>query len=209
MDLYHWTVAILGIVYGIAKFVIGCMALFMPDSLRHKLHSDKFWRMIFSTDTSLAAQVIEIALIVFGIYTIANSLDILGIVKLPFINTKTFLYTFYTVIGISLTLFYYLVIYTNLPIPKNEEYTVRYKIIGLVGGLLFLITTPIYILYHQIRDYGIWDAPFVVLGCIFSILFILAMVAVVIYDAFKSRHRDKKIKPLDLLLFVFIPIGWS
>lgn len=213
MDWYKLIVGILGIVYGVGKIIVGAVALSMSDETRARLAKDPFWRLVFSTDTTLAAQFIEIALVVFGIYTIANSLDIFGIVKMPFINTRTFLYSFYGIIGIILVAFYYLVVYTNAPISKKEEYMTRYKIVGLIGGILFLITTPVYILYHQIIDHGgiagaLRNSLVYTLGSFGAILFLLAMIAVIIYDTVKSKNKDQKVKLMDIVTFVLIPAGW-
>lgn len=207
-----WVLAITGILYGILKLGIGALALFAPDHLRREWKQHKVLNFIISTDTTISAKMIEIALMVFGIYTLAHGLDTLGVINTPFIHTRAFIYFFYTVIGLFLIVFYSLVVYTSLDIPKEKGELVRYKIVGLVGGILFLIMTPLYILYHQIVDYGSsvgalttgFGLTFIAL---ISVLLMSAAMVMIIYDAVVSSQKNGLLLQ-DILSLLFIPLGF-
>ena len=155
LEWYELIIGGIALIYGITKITLGFMALFLPKSIRNKYPGLKF---LLSSDTTSASKIIEVVLIVFGIYSLLNALDMLGYIHLPWLNTRTFIYSFYSTLGIILIVFYYFVVYTTAPIQKDSSDTYRYKILGLVGGMLFLLMTPIFILYYQWQDHGFHGA---------------------------------------------------
>ena len=212
---YHYLLAVSGIIYGLTKIVIGCISFILPESKKERLIEHHKWLKVFITiDETIAGKAIEIALIIFGVYSLLNSLDVLKIIDLPFINTREFLYGFYTIMGLILTFFYMLVVYTTLPIPKRSDQMIRYKAIGLVGGLLFLIMTPLYIVFNKVIDHGHLGAfsrehLFVSLAAIGSAVFIAATIVALLLDAYKTKKHDQDLKARDLISIAFIPIGWT
>ena len=155
LEWYELVIGVLAIIYGAVKITFGLMSIFVPLSVRRKyplLHK------ILSDDTTAAAKVVEGSLVVFGLYSVIHALDLLGYIQVPWINTRSFIYSFYTTLGIVLITFYYLVIYTNAKIQKNSDEMNKYKLLGLLGGFGFLIMTPLFILYHQWVDHGFHGA---------------------------------------------------
>lgn len=213
LEIHHYFLGFIMIMYGIIKVSIGCLALFMPSKQREWTANHPQLKYVIAKDTTLAAQVIEVALIIFGIYSFMNALDLLKIYPMAFLNTRMFLYTFYTLIGILLIIFYSLVIYTNLPIPKVKTEISRYKLIGLIGGMLFLIMTPLYIVVHQIQDHSFRTA-FVTKGLVtwsalFCVAFLVAATVVITIDVYKTHTKHKPVNIRDLVALVFIPLGWT
>ena len=206
LEWYELVIAGFAVLYGLFKITFGILALTLPESMRNNNSTLKY---VLSSDITAASKIIEVALVIFGVYSLLNALDLLGFIHLPWLNTRTFIYSFYTTIGIILIGFYYLVIYTNAPIQKDSSETYRYKILGLVGGLLFLIMTPIFILYHQWQDHGFHGAVthgIVKTAGAFATALFLAVASIIISirakrdtPTFTAAATDNKIIPQILL----------
>lgn len=168
--------------------------------------------LIIPTDTTVASHGIEIALVFFGIYSIVHSLNYIGIIDAPFINTRTFIYAFYTILGVLMITFYYMVIYTKIPIPKKTDQMARYTVIGLVGGMMFLIMTPLYILYHQLIDHGMYGALTHGIGKTFAAFVVVVMLgvnaAMLTIETMRHKKVTEVISSQELAAFLFIPVGW-
>jgi hypothetical protein len=204
--------ALAGILYGVFKIAIGLMTMFLPDSVKKRLQGNAVGKTIFSDDHTLAGRAIEVALVIFGVYTLTHGLDALGLIDTPFIHSREFIYTFYTVIGLVLVVFYSLVIYTSLPIPKGSD-MMRYKLIGLVGGLLFLIMTPLYAVYYQLHDHsgaaGALTSGFgFTFAALLAVLLMVGAMVLITYDAFVTKRKNDSIHWKDFLTFIFIPLGF-
>ena len=79
---------------------------------------------------------------IFGIYTIIFGLALFNLYPnkyREFLENKYTEYFVFIIIGLLLTVFYTLVLYTNLPISKDMKYQQHYKLLGLIGGLSFLV----------------------------------------------------------------------
>ena len=78
----------------------------------------------------------------FGVYTILTGLALLNCfspVMNNFFENKYNIYYIYTIFGLSLLIFYLLVLYTDLPISKNlDTNKTQYEVYCYSGGLSFL-----------------------------------------------------------------------
>jgi hypothetical protein len=100
-------------------------------------------------DKTLAGDFYEYVLMIFGIYTIIMGLSLLHI--LPYnvrviIENKMFVYSVFIILGLTLVIFYSLVVFTKLKISKSddEKNIFYYKLLGIGGGISFLIIPVIF-----------------------------------------------------------------
>ena len=93
-------------------------------------------------DDTISGQLYEYVLLVFGIFTFFNGMSLVRLLPRAFIKFfeyKWTEYTVFTVLGLLLTIFYSLVLFTKTKIPKRDDQTVYYKFYGLGGGIFFLL----------------------------------------------------------------------
>jgi hypothetical protein len=100
--------------------------------------------IFIAKDKTLAGHFYEYILMLFGVYTIIMGLSFLHIFPDNIryrLEHNTVQYTVYIVIGLILIIFYSLVSYTNLPIEHSKDETdmFHYKLIGIGGGVTFLL----------------------------------------------------------------------
>ena len=131
------------LLYGISKILIALSLMAFPLSILSKIPLVNYF-IIATKDDSFAGHYYEYILMIFGIYTIIMGLSLLHI--LPYfirlrIENKIFEYSVFILLGLALIIFYLLVIYTDLPISKskNEDDIFHYKILGIGGGISFLL----------------------------------------------------------------------
>jgi hypothetical protein len=132
---------ILYLLYGITKVSIGITLMVIPSE---KIKNIPFLKLFAAEveDKTFAGRLYEYALLIFGIYTIIFGLALFNIYPNKYREILENKYTEYSVfisIGLLLTIFYSLVLYTNLPISKDMKYKQHYKLLGLFGGISFLI----------------------------------------------------------------------
>jgi hypothetical protein len=129
--------------YGITKLIIGFSLMSLPLDYIKKIPILKIF-IIIASDKTLAGHFYEYILMLFGVYTIIMGLSYLHILPVSIrhiIETKTFQYPVYIIFGLILIIFYSLVSYTNLPIEHShkEDDLFHYKLIGIGGGISFLL----------------------------------------------------------------------
>lgn len=140
------TIAILYIVYGFLKLVVGLGVMFLP---LHVLEKTPFLKQFVKQrkDRTAAGMIYEYIFLLFGLYTILHGATMLGWVPhwmVLLFGSKLAHYLFFICIGLFMVIFYSLVVYTNLPIPKTKENIHEYKLFGIIGGLSFLIMPVIW-----------------------------------------------------------------
>jgi cbb3-type cytochrome oxidase subunit 3 len=189
LEWYEVGVAIIAILYGVFKIALGLIAIFLPDSYRRK---HPILREILSDDTTVAAKVMEIVLIIFGVYSLLTALDMLGYIYLPWLTSRQFIYSFYTTLGMVLILFYYLVVYTRVHIQKDNSEMFRYKFIGIAGGIGFLIMVPLFFIYHQWEDHGLhlnasWEQR---IQTVLAILFTIFLACAIVFMSLEAKKQN-------------------
>ena len=138
--------AICYILFGIYKIIIGLSILFLSNYKLDNIPIIKYFSDTI-TDKTLAGQFYNYILLLFGIYTILCGLALLNVFSQNINNifeNKQVIYIIYSIFGLTILLFYLLVLYTNLPINKdltNNE--TQYTMFCYGGGLSFLIV-PIF-----------------------------------------------------------------
>ncbi len=133
-------IASLYILYGVVKLSLGLTVMLLPQD---KIESTPIIKMFskHSADKSFAGRFYEYVLLIFGCYTIMYGLNILNVIPEPYhsiIDKKETEYTVFIILGLALTIFYTLVLYTDVPISKQDDSRESYKVLGLFGGLSFL-----------------------------------------------------------------------
>jgi multisubunit Na+/H+ antiporter MnhB subunit len=148
--MYLIYLGIFELLYGISKISVALILYFLPYKYIQEI---PFVRNFFpkESDKTLAGKMYEYVLIIVGIYSIISALIIFEMIPNIFIHRELFGFVLLIVLGIFLTIFYYLVLYTNLPISKNNDNRKYYLILGLIGGII-MISIPIIIaiIYYSI-----------------------------------------------------------
>jgi hypothetical protein len=139
---FKTALGIMYIIYGLIKVLVGIALFNVPkDTLLKKL---PFIRDFTSPeeDDTVSGKMYEYVLVIFGLFTFFNGMSLVHLLPRMFINFFEYKWTEYTVfaiLGILLTTFYSLVLFTKTKIPKREDQTMYYKFYGLGGGIFFLL----------------------------------------------------------------------
>jgi MFS family permease len=144
--------------YGLAKLIIGFIACFFSPEMRKKAASFKILGLFLNDDMTIAGKAFNFALMIFGMYSVIHGLVMIHVLPQDiseFVMKRHIMYYINGIIGICLIVFYSLVLFTNVKIPKMEEHKHRYMIEGLCSGLMFVIMLPIFAITHEIHDHGI------------------------------------------------------
>ncbi len=156
MEYKNLIIGLILIFYGLFKLSIGLTTLLSTEYFKNYIRSfNKHIKLIISKDETISGKMIEITFIIFGVYSLLHGLDKLNLINKKIkdlIDSRKTIYLLYGLIGIFLTFFYSLVVYTDLPINKNKNEINRYKLIGIISGLSFLIMLPIILIVHEIID---------------------------------------------------------
>lgn len=146
-------VGFLYMLYGITKVIIGLSVMTIPVNIIKQIPVLN-WFIKTISDKTVAGRFYEYVLLIFGFYTILHALALFEVFPdriNGFMDQKVVLYSVFGVFGIVLTVFYSLVLYTDLPIEKDTKQYSDYKLFGLGGGISF-IAFPI---LWEIIDRGI------------------------------------------------------
>jgi len=130
------------IIYGLIKVLVGIALFNVPKDVL--LKKFPFIRNVTSPeeDDTISGKLYEYVLIIFGLFTFFNGMSLVRLLPRMLINFfeyKGTEYTVFTILGLLLTTFYSLVLFTKTKIPKREDQTMYYKYYGLGGGIFFLL----------------------------------------------------------------------
>lgn len=142
-------VASLYMLYGLVKLLLVIIVYIIPE---HQLRKIPFMSLLIHKDRTVAGFMYEIVFGVFAVFTVLYALALYESVMkrpkaphlfawllIPHLET-----IFMVVLGVFLVVFYLLVLYTNLPIPKNPNYKLVYWYMGVGGGLSFIVFPLLY-----------------------------------------------------------------
>lgn len=148
--MYLIYLGIFELLYGISKILVALALFFVPNKYIQEI---PIVRKFFpkESDKTLAGKMYEYVLIIIGIYSIISALIIFETIPNIFIHREIFGFVLLIVLGIFLTIFYYLVLYTDVSISKNMDNRKYYLLLGLIGGII-MISIPILIafIYYSI-----------------------------------------------------------
>jgi len=184
--MYLIYLGIFELLYGIIKITVALTLFFLPDKY---IQSIPIVRNFFpkESDKTLAGKMYEYVLIIVGIYSIISALIIFETIPNIFIHKELFGFLLLIFLGIFLIIFYYLVLYTNIPISKNMDNRKYYLLLGLIGGII-MVSVPILIaiIYHSIPIFNKLDE--ITKSSILLVTFIVALLLVeYLYIFFKNN----------------------
>ena len=141
---------VLGIVYilyGLLKVLIGVALFTVPKDVLFK--KIPFIKNLVSPeeDDTISGRLYEYVLLVFGLFTFFNGMSLVRLLPralITFFEYKSTEYTVFITLGLLLTTFYSLALFTKTNIPKREDQTMYYKFYGLGGGIFFLMMPVVF-----------------------------------------------------------------
>lgn len=148
-------IAGLYILYGIIKISLGLTVMIVPTEDLKKTKPLKSLAK-HSEDKTFAGRFYEYVLLAFGVYTIIYGLNMLHFFPdniYETIDRKETEYTVFIILGLLLTIVYALVLYTDAPISKDMKFEEHYKVLGLLGGLSFLVMP---LIWEMVEQYSPW-----------------------------------------------------
>ena len=149
------TMALIYILFGVIKIAVGLAVLLLLPKQVDKIPIAK----IFSKeagDKTLSGSMYQYVFIAFGVFTILHGFVIFKLLPMWFIKifvTKSVQYGILIILGLILTIFYSLVLYTKILISKNKEFYAEYFTLGLIGGILYLLSPPLWELIEYMIPY--------------------------------------------------------
>lgn len=138
-------IGILFVLYGLLKIAMVLSLIIIPPHIKEHLAKIEGVNLLVTGDETLAGKMYEYILLSFAIFSVIHGLTMMEIFSTNFkhfIESKTFQYSVYLILGIWSVVFYTLVLYTNVPISKKVSEYEKYKLYGYWGGILFLIVPP-------------------------------------------------------------------
>jgi hypothetical protein len=151
--MLHAALGIVFILYGILKLIAFFALVFVPPQMQDKLATISGLNLLFTGDRTVAGRVVEWVLVVFAVFSIVHGMALLSAFPRSvdaFIESHVFQYTFYTLCGIVLVIFYTLVLYTDLPIPKTPDNRNIYWTYGYLFGGSFIIVPVVWELARHV-----------------------------------------------------------
>ena len=129
--------------YGILKVFIGGTATFASGETKEKIKTQlPLTKAFYGDDETHAGKAIEFSFFLFGLFSLLHGLDKFKLLPENIshvLEKKSTEVAVYTALGVGLTAFYSAVIYTDLPITKIPANYKKYKLVGLLGGISFLL----------------------------------------------------------------------
>jgi hypothetical protein len=183
---------IIFLLYGILKLaLVFSVTFFIPKHIQKDLAKIEGMDLIISGDHTVAGKVVEWLLAAFGVFSIIHGLALMDVFSArvnTLVESKMFQYSVYTILGVFLIVFYTLVLYTSLPIPKVKENYDKYWIYGYIGGGSFLLVPIIWELVSQSWPILSRMSKKLQLALITLTFFIIAFI---VYEAYKKQITTK------------------
>jgi hypothetical protein len=188
------------IIYGILKIIVCICDLLPPIVFPFKIP-------FLTHDMTLAGLVLVIIFLLFSIYTFFQGLTMLYNLPYKFFTNIYTNYIVYITFSIILLVFYSLVLFTNLDISKDEKHKSSYEVIGLGGGILFLVTVLILLIINKIKHYQYNVRTILEIICICILIFILILIFVMI--TIKSYSTKEKLIGYHIISVMAIPLAFG
>lgn len=186
------------LLYGIIKFIIFLAIQVIPPRTQERLSKVQVLNILVSGDRTFAGRTIDFVLFIFAIFSMVHGLALMN--SFPpnvdaFIESHTFQYTFYAILGIFMILFYTIVLYTDIPIPKKKENYNMYWIYGYLIGATFIAIPVIWelagFLIPAIKTMSAAE-QLMIITVLFFIAFIILMYAYYVYTKRMRKHEEAK-----------------
>jgi len=188
---WNYLVGILYLLYAFVKITVGLCVLLLPLNTIQKIPIVNIFTKE-AADKTFAGRMYEYVLLVFGIFTLFEGLALLELLTPAlslYFESKYTDYIVFITLGTILVVFYSLVLYTDLPIQKNKDDYEHYKLLGLVGGITFLIMPVLW----EIISYIIPKFNQLTYAqksiCIMSVIILLLIIIESIYRYLKRKNE--------------------
>lgn len=184
---------IIMLVYGIAKIVLVMLSFTLTKKQKEAMDKIPYSNIIFGKDTTLAFKFSEYVLLIFGIYSVMHGLGLLHVLPTiieEFLDDLRVQYFVSFALGIPTTIFYVLVLYTNVPIEKDETNFGTYKVCLWGIGVSFLLFPILWELAKMLLPYlASMDKETAMMFMMMLMIGIMIIVTVIIMILFFVRKR--------------------
>lgn len=192
------------VIYGILKVSFCITLVSLPDKYRKGIS-------ILTRDATTAGSVLDLVLFIFGSYTILHGLAMIGNLHTTHSEFLNHIYTIiglYSFLGVFLIVFYSLVVYTNIPISKEENEMGTYELVGIGGGIGFLLVLAIMMLWSIYYGKS-WTDPVRFSGdttfLAISSIALIASFAWLIYNVVKRKGKQPGRN--EIVTLAMLPLG--
>lgn len=180
-DSLYYVLGYVLILYGIFKMLF-CMYHLIPS--QYNQHRDH----------TLAGVFIFYVILVFAGFTLVKGAAWIGLIEMHL--GLTFYVILNMVMGILIVVFYYLVIYTDVPISKDPTEYKDYEGYGLCTGIGFIASVPIIILIKG-------DIP---LTSLYGIVLLLSAIGLIVLDVILFARSGHLANMYDIIITVSISV---
>ena len=148
MVIIKFCLGIIFLIYGFFKILVCSLELY-PNKVPYK---NSFMNYLAPVDRkrNVADLFVFIVILCFAFFTVMKGLIWIGIIHYHF--GFEFYVLMNLILGVILVGFYTLVVYTNVPIPKDPGDKNKYKGVGIASGLLFLIMIPVLFIIRWFKE---------------------------------------------------------
>ena len=203
---YRALFALLAVLFGLLKICVGGAIFVLPPSA---ISASPPLEFLVGTDETAAGRCVELAIVSYGLYSLLHGLAFFGIALLvtSWVTSKPMQLLVHGVLGAVLTTFYALVLYTDVPIPKqsSSRSRSRYLMFGLNSGLVFALTAVVLRLQHLHSDVFLRDPETWALAAVAATLLALIVFCVRL-PALSRSHKARRTHGSDLATLAFIPL---
>lgn len=183
-------------IYGIIKISIGIIGSLLPENIQSKFNDYYIFKHFINNDNTFAGNLFLYCLMFYGMYSVLHSLHILNILSDDFkkyVNKHAFLIVNF-IIGIILTIYYYLILYTNTNIESDNAYRKTYITHGLFTGIFFLLMIPLSNVYYKIKEFGLTNVflkfPVYMMASTIVIIGLLYEMTILLIEADDIKNID-------------------
>lgn len=198
-------IGLIVLLYGVMKVSL-CILKTLP-----KEYDDKI--TLIKHDRTTAGYVLDAILFIFGVYAILHGLRLLQHLHpshVEILNNVHITTALYTLVGVFMIVFYYFVLYTDIPITKDDKEHNTYEVLGLGGGFMFLFSICCLLAWHVYHDNV--KIPLLRKSHSFMFLTILALIlsyinGLFIYKYVYTNQDNAKVAAVDLLMMPLASIS--
>lgn len=192
MLLLQQVIGLLFILYGLVKLGIFISLITIPKHIQKDLSKIPGVSIVVTGDHTMAGRGLDYVIALFAVFSLIHGCALLGF--LPngvdsFIESHLFQYSFYILCGLSMIIFYTLVLYSDLPITKDPNRKKDYIMYGYVIGTIFLVIPVVWhfiiVLYPLIHKMPVRKQ----LMFLTALIFIVFGIVYGIYQMLPTGHR--------------------
>jgi hypothetical protein len=190
----HGTIIML---YGLVKTATILAGVALPIEYRDEISKYPILNGFMTKDVTLAGKIVEYGLLSFAVFTLLRGMCELNLIHdafAKFIMQESTAKYMYGIVGIILTIFYSIVVYTDLNIEKDPSNKYHYESVNLVQGLIFVAMLPAFYLFDVYMAGKLFRSSNIVVH-VFIFIVLLSLVLTIGWLVWKNYIRN--------------PINWS